>query len=229
MMCKKVMYKYIEKIDKYYWKEIIIFLLLLIATEIFLIEKLKIGETGATLIGGALGFFVSMVTISVTIKDSSKNTFINTITIARKEYMATLRKVVSEFCASAESKDNTKLIELSYQLKMFMNPNGKPDDNSNNKPDDTTNGKTENTDGYWDREAIKLIDEIIQAAQTEQAEDKKRHISKFIRLMQLWFALEWNGMTEESKHGIMDDDDKKNLQKKYYLEYKTWIKQEYNE
>ena len=42
-----------------------------------------------------------------------------------------------------------------------MNPNGKPNDNSNNKPDDTTNGKTENTDGYWDREAIKLIDEII--------------------------------------------------------------------
>ena len=35
--------------------------------------------------------------------------------------------------------------------------------------------------------------------------------------------------TEESKHGIMDDDDKKNLQKKYYLEYKTWVKQEYNE
>ena len=27
----------------------------------------------------------------------------------------------------------------------------------------------------------------------------------------------------------MDDDDKKNLQKKYYLEYKTWVKQEYNE
>ena len=122
MKCKKVMYKYIEKIDKYYWKEIIIFLLLLIATEIFLIEKLKIGETGATLIGGALGFFVSMVTISVTIKDSSKNTFINTITIARKEYIATLRKVVSEFCASAESKDNnnTRLIELSYHLRMVL-------------------------------------------------------------------------------------------------------------
>ena len=47
--------------------------------------------------------------------------------------------------------------------------------------------------------------------------------------MQLWFALEWHGMTEESKHRIMDNDDKKNLQKKYYLEYKTWVKQEYNE
>lgn len=181
----------------------------------------------ATLIGIVATFIASIINIVKTQKLSNKNTFINTITIARKEYIATLRKVVSEFCASAESKNNnnTRLIELSYHLKMFMNPN----DNSNNKPDDTTNGKTENTDGYWDREAIKLIDEIIQAAQTEQAEDKKRHISKFIRLMQLWFALEWHGMTEESKHGIMDNDDKKNLQKKYYLEYKTWVKQEYNE
>ena len=224
------------KINDIRWKTIenILFVIAIISLigigiEIFLMEKLGLGQVEATLIVGIVAAFVSTMEISATIKQSSKNTFINTITIARKEYMATLRKVVSEFCASAESKDNTKLIELSYQLKMFMNPNGKPDDNSNNKPDDTTNGKTENTDGYWDREAIKLIDEIIQAAQTEQAEDKKRHISKFIRLMQLWFALEWHGMTEESKHGIMDDDDKKNLQKKYYLEYKTWIKQEYNE
>lgn len=103
----------------------------------------------ATLIGIVATFIASIINIVKTQKLSNKNTFINTITIARKEYIATLRKVVSEFCASAESKDNnnTRLIELSYHLKMFMNPNGKPNDNSNNKPDDTTNGKTENTDG----------------------------------------------------------------------------------
>ena len=204
-------------------------IVILIVPAIAIVALGKIGLTEAQAIF-IVGVF-TVITAANQIRASNKKTFINTITIARKEYIATLRKVVSEFCASAESKDNnnTRLIELSYHLKMFMNPNGKPNDNSNNKPDDTTNGKTENTDGYWDREAIKLIDEIIQTAQTEQAEDKKRHISKFIRLMQLWFALEWHGMTEESKHGIMDDDDKKNLQKKYYLEYKTWVKQEYNE
>ena len=204
-------------------------IVILIVPAIAIVALGKIGLTEAQAIF-IVGVF-TVITAANQIRASNKKTFINTITIARKEYIATLRKVVSEFCASAESKDNnnTRLIELSYHLKMFMNPNGKPNDNSNNKPDDTTNGKTENTDGYWDREAIKLIDESIQAAQTEQAEDKKRHISKFIRLMQLWFALEWHGMTEESKHGIMDDDDKKNLQKKYYLEYKTWVKQEYNE
>ncbi|EGQ13868.1 hypothetical protein [Prevotella nigrescens] len=204
-----------------------IVILIVPAIAIVALGKIGLTEAQAILIVGVF----TVITAANQIRASNKKTFINTITIARKEYIATLRKVVSEFCASAESKDNnnTRLIELSYHLKMFMNPNGKPNDNSNNKPDDTTNGKTENTDGYWDREAIKLIDEIIQAAQTEQTEDKKRHISKFIRLMQLWFALEWHGMTEESKHGIMDDDDKKNLQKKYYLEYKTWVKQEYNE
>lgn len=204
-----------------------IVILIVPAIAIVALGKIGLTEAQAILIVGVF----TVITAANQIRASNKKTFINTITIARKEYIATLRKVVSEFCASGESKDNnnTRLIELSYHLKMFMNPNGKPNDNSNNKPDDTTNGKTENTDGYWDREAIKLIDEIIQAAQTEQAEDKKRHISKFIRLMQLWFALEWHGMTEESKHGIMDDDNKKNLQKKYYLEYKTWVKQEYNE
>lgn len=204
-----------------------IVILIVPAIAIVALGKIGLTEAQAILIVGVF----TVITAANQIRASNKKTFINTITIARKEYIATLRKVVSEFCASAESKDNnnTRLIELSYHLKMFMNPNGKPNDNSNNKPDDTTNGKTENTDGYWDREAIKLIDEIIQAAQTEQAEDKKRHISKFIRLMQLWFALEWHGMTEESKHRIMDNDDKKNLQKKYYLEYKTWVKQEYNE
>ena len=47
--------------------------------------------------------------MSATIKQSSKNTFINTITIARKEYMTELRKAVEEFCVTAERNDNDKL------------------------------------------------------------------------------------------------------------------------
>ena len=76
----------------------------------------------ATLIGIVATFIASIINIVKTQKLSNKNTFINTITIARKEYIATLRKVVSEFCASAESKDNnnTGLIELSYHLKMVL-------------------------------------------------------------------------------------------------------------
>ena len=122
-----------------------IVILIVPAIAIVALGKIGLTEAQAILIVGVF----TVITAANQIRASNKKTFINTITIARKEYIATFRKVVSEFCASAESKDNnnTRLIELSYHLKMFMNPNGKPNDNSNNKPDDTTNGKTENTDG----------------------------------------------------------------------------------
>ena len=97
-------------------------LLLGMGIEIFLIENLGIGPVEVTLIIGILTAFVSTMNITTTIKQSSKNTFINTITIARKEYMAELRKAVEEFCVTAERNDNDKLKELSYKLKLLMNP-----------------------------------------------------------------------------------------------------------
>ncbi len=101
-------------------------------------------EITVTLIGITLTFIVGVINIIVTLRQSNKNTFINTITIARKEYLSMLRKTVAEFCAIAvdENKDDVKLIDLSYQLKMFMNPADYPD--------------------CWDGEAIKLIDRIVQ-------------------------------------------------------------------
>lgn len=101
-------------------------------------------ESIATLIVGVCTVIVGVKKISTTVEQSNKNTFINTITIARKEYMITLRKTVTEFCIAAENKDNTKLKELSYKLKMLMNP----------ACDDYE---------HWDRKAIKMIDTIVEA------------------------------------------------------------------
>ncbi|WP_026215953.1 hypothetical protein [Porphyromonas macacae] len=82
-----------------------------------------------TLIGVILTFIIGLVNIIVTLKQSNKNTFINTITIARKEYLIALCKTVAEFCTMAitGNENKTELIGLSYQLKMFMNPAGCPD------------------------------------------------------------------------------------------------------
>lgn len=82
-----------------------------------------------TLIGVILMFIIGLVNIIVTLKQSNKNTFINTITTARKEYLVALRKTVAEFCTMAitGNENKMKLIELSYQLKMFMNPARYPD------------------------------------------------------------------------------------------------------
>ena len=141
--------------------------------------------------------------ISATIKQSSKNTFINTITIARKEYMAELRKAVEEFCVTAERNDNDELKELSYKLKLLMNPADKGNE-------------------HWDRKAIEMIDKIVQA------ENKTEDIDSFITLMQSWLALEWHGMREEAKKGIMSKEDKKTLLDTEYSKYTEWMEEKDN-
>ena len=198
------------KINNIRWKKIenilfviAILLLLGMGIEIFLTEKLGIGPVEVTLIIGILTAFVSTMNITTTIKQSSKNTFINTITIARKEYMAELRKAVEEFCVTAERNDNDKLKELSYKLKLLMNP-------------------ADEGNEHWDRKAIEMIDKIVQA------ENKAEEIDRFITLMQSWFAIEWHGMREEAKKGIMSKEDKKTLLDTEYSKYKKWMEKKNN-
>ena len=165
------------KINNICWKKIenILFVIAIISLigigiEIFLTEKVGIGQVEATLIVGIIVAFVSTMEISATIKQSSKNTFINTITIARKEYMAELRKAVEEFCVTAE----------------------------------------------------RMIDKIVQA------ENKTEDIDSFITLMQSWLALEWHGMREEAKKGIMSKEDKKTLLDTEYSKYTEWMEEKDN-
>lgn len=198
------------KINNIRWKTIenILFVIAIISLigigiEIFLMEKLGLGPVEVTLIIGIVTAFVSTMKISATIKQSSKNTFINTITIARKEYMAELRKAVEEFCVTAERNDNEKLKELSYKLKLLMNPADKDNE-------------------HWDRKAIEMIDKIVQA------ENKTEDIDRFITLMQSWLALEWHGMREEAKKGIMSKEDKKTLQDTEYSKYTEWMEEKDN-
>ena len=198
------------KITNIYRKEkgnilivIAILLLLGMGIEIFSIEKLVIGAVKATLIMGVITTFASTINMSATIKQSSKNTFINTITIARKEYMAELRRAVEEFCVTAERNDNDKLKELSYKLKLLMNPADKGNE-------------------HWDRKAIEMIDKIVQA------ENKAEEIDRFITLMQSWLTLEWHGMRYEAKKGIMSKEEKKTLQKTEYDNYIKWIEEKDN-
>lgn len=161
---------------------------------------MKTEET--TLISVILTFCVSIANMLITLRRSNKNTYINTITIARKEYLITLRKIVAEFCAMAitRSEDRTNLIGLSYQLKTFMNPAGYPN--------------------CWDGEAVKMIDKIIQS------EDNEGDVEKFLALMQSWLALEWRGMTDESKQGTISEKRKQKLRDEYYSEFLKYTEQD---
>ncbi|KGN72965.1 hypothetical protein HQ47_08885 [Porphyromonas macacae] len=64
-----------------------------------------------------------------------------------------------------------------------------------------------------------MIDKIIQA------ENNKDDVYKFLSLMQSRLALEWRGMTDESKQGTINE---KKLREKYYSEFLEYTKQKDN-
>ena len=75
---------------------------------------------------------------------------------------------------------------------------------------------------HWDRKAIEMIDKIAQV------ENKAEDIDRFITLMQSWLALEWYGMREEAKKGIMSKEDKKTLLDTEYSKYTKWMEKKNN-
>lgn len=124
-------------------------------------------ETKVTLIGILLTFLIGVINVIITLRQSRKSDFINTVTVARKEYQIILREAVAEFCATVinENQNKTeKLIELSFQMKALMNP--------------------ASYIGWWDCEAVELIDKIVQG------ENNGENVDKFMALMQSWLALE---------------------------------------
>ena len=77
-------------------------------------------------------------------------------------------------------------------------------------------------DGFNYTFKIEMIDKIVQA------ENKAEDIDKLITLMQTWLALEWYGMREETKKGIMSKEDKKTLQDNEYNKYTKLIEEKDN-
>ena len=69
---------------------------------------------------------------------------------------------------------------------------------------------------------IEMIDKIVQA------ENKAEDIDRFITLMQSWLAIEWYGMREEAKKGIMGKEDKKTLLDTEYSKYTKWMEEKDN-
>lgn len=158
----------------------------------------------ATLVAAIIAAIISIViggfNIRMTLYQSKKKDFVSTITNARKEYMAELRKAVADFCAAAvaESNDSLNLIRLSFHLKMLMNPIDYPE--------------------TWDGEAIQMIDKIILE------EDKRDNISQFVVLMQACLALEWKGMTIEGEKGILTEEEKEDLRDEAYWNLENYRK-----
>lgn len=147
----------------------------------------------AALIGGVVSFILSIISIMLSVIKFRKKTFWTSVTKARYRYLMQLRKLAADFCylATASNIRVNRLRALSYELKLRMNPAG---------------------DEKWDREAVELIDTIVVKTNPDT-------VKSLEKLMQSWFAFEWQGMKKEAQKGNLSDIEKKTLRNKLWREY----------
>lgn len=103
-------------------------------------------------------------------------------------------------CASSNSpcteKCNGKSLEYYYyHLMLMLNPT---------KPD-----------AYWEKEIIKRLTDIKEHANEQKIPD-------LTPLLQADLDLEWHGMMEEGKKGVLKDKKKEKLRYEYYMNYKKY-------
>jgi hypothetical protein len=167
-----------------------------------------------TLFGVILSFIVGSAGLWISIRNSRKTIFINSITTSRIKYLQDLRNNISEFCGLFYSynslvNDNTSLSKekyeilkesdkLKYRIILSLNPE----------------------DTYWDTKMMRLIDEIrdlIESNPTQRIDD-------LITITQYLLKLEWERAKRESKKGILSENEKHKLYQKYLKLYEKHIK-----
>jgi hypothetical protein len=156
----------------------------------------------ASLIVGGAGLYIS-------IANSRKTIFINSITSSRIKYIQDIRNGISEYCGlfyrykilvdespalSNEKLEVLRFIDkLKYQLMLYLNPEDKK----------------------WD----KIIIELIEDLRVRINENPESQIKELIRITQYLLKLEWEGAKLESRNGLVSERTKNRLNEKYYSLY----------
>jgi hypothetical protein len=167
-----------------------------------------------TLLGIFFSFFVGTVGLVISLRNSRKTIFINSITSSRIKYIQDIRNSISEYCGlfyrykvlydndpklSNEKIDILKSLDkLKYQIILYLNPEDK----------------------IWDNKIIGLIETIRK----DIGKDQEQNIKKLIRLTQYLLKLEWEGAKLESKKGLVSDREKRVLNDKFYRKYLDSVK-----
>lgn len=176
-----------------------------------------------TLIGLILTFIVGIANLIITIRNTRKNTFINSVTASRIKYIQELRNTISQFCGVVFRAYNyhyndqslnlpfekTMQLEieadkLKYLIRLYLNPE----------------------DEYWDEQIIWLIRDISKKVHVKELKDIgdfKQKIEELMIITQYLLKLEWEGAKIESKKGIISDVEKKELYNKYVGLHKRYI------
>ena len=164
-----------------------------------------------TLIGIIFTFIVGATGLAISIRNSRRTIFINSITSSRIKYIQDIRNGISEYCGlfyrykilvddnpnlSNEKLEILRLIDkLKYQLMLYLNPEDK----------------------IWDITIIRLIEDL----RSRINENPEGQIKELIRITQYLLKLEWEGAKLESRKGLVGERAKKKLNKKYYNLYLT--------
>ncbi|MDR1273222.1 MAG: hypothetical protein LBK12_01605 [Odoribacteraceae bacterium] len=168
--------------------------------------KMVINSETLPFVGTVLIVISSYIALIITTIHGRKDKFIETITVARRDYVKELRDVITDFCALAwEGGKTNELRKLSIKIKLLMNPARFTD--------------------TWDGRAVELINSILAQQDTLQFAQQKENIYDLLALMQSWFALEWDGFMSEGKKGILTERKKDKLRRQCWKEYKQQKKE----
>lgn len=162
-----------------------------------------------TIFGIGITFLVSLMSLSVSLRNSKKTLYINSITASRIKWITVTRENISEFCGlthhfaltdldEREKRMITEKIDrLRYLIKLQLNPN----DN-------------------FDRKIMAKIDLIPNLTESSRHVELETEINELVKLTQDLLKLEWEGAKLESMKGIIRRAEKDKLYEKYLQESK---------
>jgi hypothetical protein len=157
-----------------------------------------------TLLGIGITFIVSSIGLYVSLRNTKKTLFINSITSSRIKWIDVVRKNISDFCGltyhfaltELEKGEKQKVIEqidrLRFLIKLQLNRGDK-----------------------FDRKIMAKIDLIPDLTAPDKIEQLTKEINELIELTQDLLKLEWEGAKLESMKGILTQEEKDELYEKY--------------
>ena len=139
--------------------------------------------------------------------------FSHLVTSERLQFVKEWRECSARFCellGDCGKKKNKDKIDYYYYKMIFMCNPTKPE-------------------AYIDKELVGLLEQIYILYQelnnnTCEEKDKKKQQLKlmqkrFVALMQANIAIEWHGITAESRKGHLSDEHKEDLRQEHYKDY----------
>lgn len=186
----------------------------------------------STLVSSIVALLGVLIGAFVTYWSTKRKHFSDLITKERLDFIKEWRECSARFCElltidnlqsskeveeSPENKVHTcdNSIEYYYYKLILMCNSTKPE-------------------SYIDQEVIAILEllynqhqELLKATSSDKEDIKSKLClaqKQFLALMQATIAIEWHGVTAESRIGILSDDQKEDLRQEHYKNYLEYVK-----